>query len=72
MRSHPIRVGPASVTPGPFPLGAVGWRCPHGRRKEGSTSIMDPDLLGAIVQVVRLGFVLILIALLLYFSGIVR
>ena len=33
---------------------------------------MDPDLLGAIVQVVRLGFVVILIALLLYFSGIVR
>jgi hypothetical protein len=33
---------------------------------------MDPGLLGAIAQVVRLGFVVLLIALLLYFSGIVR
>jgi hypothetical protein len=33
---------------------------------------MDPELLGAIIQVVRLGFVIVLLALLLYFSGIVR
>jgi hypothetical protein len=70
MRSHPIRVGPASVTRA-LPLGAVGWPYPTvaGRRKH---PLMDPHLLGAIVQVVRLGFVIILIALLLYLSGIVR
>jgi hypothetical protein len=33
---------------------------------------MDPDLLGAVIQVVRLGFVIVLLALLLYLSGIVR
>jgi hypothetical protein len=34
---------------------------------------MTPELLGAIVQVVKLGFVVLLIALLLhYFSGIIR
>jgi hypothetical protein len=33
---------------------------------------MDPDLLGAIVQAVRVGFIVILFALLLYFSGIIR
>jgi hypothetical protein len=33
---------------------------------------MDPDLLGAVLQVVRLGFVIVLLALLLYFSGIIR
>ena len=32
--------------------------------------IMDPELLGAIVQAVRIGFVVILIALLLYLIGI--
>jgi hypothetical protein len=31
---------------------------------------MDPDLLGAIVSVVRIGFIVILLALLLYLSGI--
>jgi hypothetical protein len=33
---------------------------------------MDPELLGAILQVVRLGFVIVLLALLLYLSGIAR
>jgi hypothetical protein len=35
-------------------------------------SIMDPELLGAIVLAVRIGFVVILFALLLYASGIIR
>jgi hypothetical protein len=33
---------------------------------------MDPDLFGAIVQAVRIGFVVLLFALLLYASGIIR
>jgi hypothetical protein len=33
---------------------------------------MDPELFGAIVQAVKIGFVLILFALLLYASGIIR
>ena len=33
---------------------------------------MDPELLGAIVQAVKIGFVVILFALLLYASGIIR
>ena len=33
---------------------------------------MDPELLGAIVQAVRIGFILILFALLLYSSGMLR
>jgi hypothetical protein len=33
---------------------------------------MDPELLGAVVQAVRIGFVLLLFALLLYASGIIR
>jgi hypothetical protein len=35
-------------------------------------TINDPDLLGAIIQVVRLGFVVLLIALALYASDIIR
>jgi hypothetical protein len=41
-------------------------------RREEEAPAMDPELLGAIIQVVRLGFVIVLFALLLYFSGIVR
>jgi hypothetical protein len=39
---------------------------------KGGSTITDPDLLGAIVQAVRIGFVVLLLALVLYASGFFR
>jgi hypothetical protein len=43
----------------------------HGSSAEEAPH-MDPELLGAVVRAVKIGFILILFALLLYASGMIR
>jgi hypothetical protein len=72
MPSHPIRAGsPQPLTQGASPPVRSGGHGPTAREGR-KRPIMDPELLGAVVQAVRIGFVLLLFALLLYASGIIR